>query len=325
MFFSLKKILLFLLILVTLTGNALALEIIIPEKVLVESDQILLSSIADFNEFNLNEETAVKLQKLDFGDSPKIGYQKRISHVLVDLSLQNIGLKKTDYQLVMPKYVTISRKSRVINPAEIKARVEAYLKNNLDYKLANLVIKSTRKLKAIEIADQPYQIKIASSYNLKFSNNSLPIEITQAGKSVKRIYYPFKLGVKEKFWVANHDLAYGSNLEKNDFTFKVKTVFADPADYVKDWEKNNIRQQNLAISLREGDVLSFKDLKKSLAVKWGDKLRLKLKVNSVILTTTVIARGRGGIGDQITVENIKSGYRFKAKIISATEVRMVSN
>jgi flagella basal body P-ring formation protein FlgA len=66
------------------------------------------------------------------------------------------------------------------------------------------------------------------------------------------------------------------------------------------------------------------DLKIPIAVQWGDKLRIKVSVNNINITTFVTARDRGAVGDVITVENESSGYRFKAEILSETEAKMFS-
>jgi flagella basal body P-ring formation protein FlgA len=53
--------------------------------------------------------------------------------VLVDLSIQNLGYKKSQFNLKMPATVVVSRRSIEISEAEISALVEDYLKTKLDF------------------------------------------------------------------------------------------------------------------------------------------------------------------------------------------------
>lgn len=322
-----KKLIIILTVLIfgITTFNAAAFEIKIKEKVEVSDSEIILAEIAEIRAPELSTAAVEELRNLSFKTSPNPGYQKRLSRVLVDLTIQNLGYKKAQFKLQMPGTVIVSRKSSVITEAEIAALVEDYLKSNLDFEAEQLMIESRSSLSQVEISAGDYELKIAENQNLSLPNTNIKLEVWQNGEQVRSLFYPVKINLLLEVLTANRDLKSNSKIKKSDFEIKKQSISGDPEELIRDWSEVDINNVQLSRSIKKGEVLKSSYLKIPYAVKWGQKLNLQVKVNNIHVSTFVEAKERGKIGEIITVENLNSGYQFQVEVVSPTEVKMISD
>ncbi|MFP4020037.1 MAG: flagellar basal body P-ring formation chaperone FlgA [Halanaerobium sp.] len=321
-----KKVglLLLLLILLIFSFNVSAFEILINEEEEVLSSQIKLDEIAEIKAVDLSAGELEELKNLKLEKSPAPGYKKRLTRVLVDLSIQNLGFAKNSYQLKMPKTITVSRKSKVIPAEEIKTMAENYLRENLDFSDQSIVIESNRSLADLEIGAGDYELQVAEDQNLNLPATNLKLEILQEEKIVRRIYYPVIIKLELDVYTAVRDLSPNSKLNKSDFKKEKRLISGNPENIIRDWGAEDLSNKNLSRKMQAGDILKYNNLDTPFAVSWGDKLRLTINQNNIRLSTFVLARGRGKVGDVIKVENMDSGYEFRAEIVSETEVKRLS-
>lgn len=318
------SLVLFLIILVV-SVNAAAFEIKIGSEVEVTKEQISLGEIAKIKALELSASQLEELKNLSFKKSPAPGYKKRLTRVLVDLSIKNLGYQKKQYQLKMPKTITVRRKSIVIEEAEIKAVLRKYLADNLDFKAEDFHLESKKNIKDLKIAAGNYELKISDQQKISLPNTNLKLEIWNGTQKIRQVFYPVKITLVLDVVVAKKNLSFNSNISKSDFKIEKKELSGDPKKIVSDFAELNFDNLKLIHSLAKGDILSFDDLKTPIAVKWGQKLHLKANINNVSVSTFVEAKERGKIGDIITVENLNSGYQFQVKVLSSTEVELLSD
>jgi len=310
----------FILVFLSIPSAAFQVEIGAEEN--ASSEQILLGEIAEIRNFNGSTEAMNELKGLELARSPQPGYQKKLTKVLVELSIKSLGYKSSEFNLKMPKTIIVKRSSQIITAAELKKLAEENIASYFGSQ--GLVINYQQELKDIEIAGGDYQIKTAQNYQPKLGRNNLALEVILTGKTVKRVYIPVEIGLKTEVLTAQKDLSYGTKISRSDFKQSKKLVFTDPEEIIKEWNPSLLNNKELRRSLREGSILRESDIKSPFLVKWGDSLRLRVKVNNITIDTFVTARERGKLGDLITVENDRSGKRFQAEVVSATEVRIVS-
>ncbi|TDO94486.1 flagella basal body P-ring formation protein FlgA [Halanaerobium saccharolyticum] len=322
-----KKLIIILTVLIFIitTFSAAAFEIKIEEEVEVSASEITLGQIAEIRAPELSAAAVEELKKISFKVSPNPGYQKRLSRVLVDLTIQNLGYKKDQFKLQMPGMVIVSRKSSLITEAEIFALVEDYLKSNLDFEAEQLIIESRSSLNQVKIAAGDYELKVAENQNLSLPNTNLKLEVWQNEEKVHSFYYPVKINLLLKVLTADKNLNINSRLRKSDFEVKKQVISGDPEELISDWSEIDINNVQLSRPIRKGEVLRSSYLKIPYAVKWGQKLSLQVRVNNIHVSTFVEAKERGKIGEIITVENLNSGYQFQVKVVSPTEVKMISD
>jgi flagella basal body P-ring formation protein FlgA len=305
-----------------MTNSAAAFEVVINQEEVVKSANIYLGEIAKINRFEFGEDDLNKLKNLQITNSPQPGYQKFINRVLVELSIKNLGYQSSDFSLSMPKKVVVRRKSSFIDKSAVKTFIENELKKQLQADSINLFIKELNNPDKYNIAAGDYKFQIASPSSFKFGRNNIALEIIQNKEVQKRIYYRFNLGIKRKIYQAVRDIPYNSDLNKADFKELEQVVYKNPDQIISDW--NIIQNKELKTSLKKGDYLSYKVIKNPYLVQWGDRVRIKIIKNNVQLTSYVIAKERGRMGEEITVENENSGYRFQAVVLSENEVKYIS-
>jgi flagella basal body P-ring formation protein FlgA len=322
-----KKIIIILTVLISIsiTFNAAAFELEIKKEAEVNSAEIYLGEIAEIKAGGLSESALIELENLVLKSSPNPGYQKRLSRVLVDLSIQNLGYKKSQFSLKMPATVVVSRRSSEISEAEISALVEDYLKTKLDFDSEKIIIKSRSSAPELKIAAGDYQLRVAENQDLSLPDINLKLEVWQDEKKLRSLFYPVKIELLLEVLTAAKDLKSNSKIKRSDFRIQKKIISGDPEEIIQEWSEINLANVLLARNLSKGEVLKFNNLKIPYVVKWGQKLRLKVKVNNIKLSTFVEAKERGKIGEIITVENLNSGYQFQVEVVSPTEVKMISD
>ncbi|MGP3777289.1 flagellar basal body P-ring formation chaperone FlgA [Halanaerobium saccharolyticum] len=322
-----KKIIIILTVLISIsiTFNAAAFELEIKKEAEVNSAEIYLGEIAEIKARGLSESALTELENLVLKSSPNPGYQKRLSRVLVDLSIQNLGYKKSQFSLTMPATVVVSRRSSVISEVEISALVEDYLKSKLDFAAEKIIIKSRSSAPELKIAAGDYQLRVAENQDLSLPDINLKLEVWQNGEKLRSLFYPVKIELLLEVLTAAKDLKSNSKIKRSDFRVQKKIISGDPEEIIQEWSEINLANVLLARNLSKGEVLKFNNLKTPYVVKWGQKLRLKVKVNNIKLSTFVEAKERGKIGEIITVENLNSGYQFQVEVVSPTEVKMISD
>ncbi len=321
-----KSILVLTAVIVLLTVfNAAAFQITIDRELLVESPQITLKEIAEIKAPELSAAALKELKSLTFKRSPNPGYSKRLSRVLVDLTVQNLGYQKREFKLQMPKIVVVKRKSNLIKESEIYNLVENYLKTNLDFNSDKLIIESKNSMRGIEIPAGDYQLKIAENQKLSLPNTSLKLEVWQNGEQLRSLFYPVEIKLVMKVLTAAEDLKSGTKINKSDFKLKEKSIAGDPEQIISSFSEIDFNNIELSRSLKKEEFLKFSYLKIPYAVKWGQKLNLRLNRNNIRISTVVEAKERGKIGEMITVENLNSGYQFQVEVVSPTEVKMISD
>jgi len=322
-----KKIIVFLTVILTIiiTTNTAAFEIEIQKEVEVSSAEIYLGEIAQIKAPELSDSALSELKNLVFKSSPGPGYQKRLSRVLVDLSIQNLDYKKSQFKLRMPATVIVRRRSRVITEDEISRLVKDYLKTELDFKAEDILIESKSSTHNIEIAAGDYQIKVAENQNLSLPDINLKLEIWQNDKKIRSLFYPVKVKLLLKVLTADKSLKSNSKINKSDFSIREQKISGDPTEVIQSWSEVDFNNVQLSRRLKKGEILKSNYLKTPYVVKWGQKLHLKVEVNNIKVSTFVEAKERGKIGEIITVENLNSGYQFQVEVVSPTEVKMISD
>ncbi|MEC9490339.1 MAG: flagellar basal body P-ring formation chaperone FlgA [Halanaerobiales bacterium] len=317
-----KKIILLSLILVLFSCSASAFEVSISGEESVSAEKIRLGEIARIGGFSASDGSLSELQNLELASSPQAGYSKKLSRVLVDLSIKNLGYAQTEFRLNMPKMIIVKRESQLLSAQEIESFAEEFIRAAAGGQ--DIIINQLQKLKDQKIAAGEYTITTADNFKLQYGRNNLPLFIESEGDIKKRIFYAFEFGLKTEVLTAARDISYGSRIKKRDFRLEERVLYSDPAQVIKERNSSLLGGKELKRSLRKGQLLKKDDLKIPTAVQWGDKLMIKINVNNINITTFVAARDRGAVGDLITVENESTGYRFKVEILSETEAKMLS-
>ncbi|MGM0602308.1 MAG: flagellar basal body P-ring formation chaperone FlgA [Bacillota bacterium] len=319
----LKKILLLVLLLI-FSFNVKAFEISIPQEIFVDSERIILKEAAVIDGDDLSAAELNELKNTDLGRAPLPGHRKTISQALVEISIKNLGYNNNEFSLSMPTDVSVRRNSNQVTAEKIEKAIKKQLKTRSNLNTENVLIKISRQPDPIQIPAGEYELIISDNYNLKMGQNTVALEIYQDDAQYKKIYIPVKLGVKMTVFKAKKRINHGEKINREYFEKVEDEIYSDKNNLVSQWDNEKISEQIFKRSIPAGSYLSYDDFKKPVVVRWGDKVRAIVEINNIAVSAFVTARGRGKKGDIIEVENPQTGYRFKAEIISASEVRFIS-
>ncbi|MFW5981217.1 MAG: flagellar basal body P-ring formation chaperone FlgA, partial [bacterium] len=120
-------------------------------------------------------------------------------------------------------------------------------------------------------------------------------------------------------------IAAGEKLNEDDFELLYKEVSDFQGEIIKDFDNTLVKNGVVRRRIPRQGVLTTYHLVLPIIVSPHDILQAEIISGGIKVNTQVIARQSGKKGDYITVENISSGHRFKAQIISSHLVRLVFN
>lgn len=317
-----KKFIIILFLILIISNSAAAFEVVINSEAEVDNAGLYLGEIAEIYASDLKEAELNQLKKIKISNSPQPGYQKFINRVLVELSIKDLGYQNRDFNLKMPKKVAVKRKISFIDKSAVKTFIENEILKQLQIDAENIFIEELNNPDQYKIAAGNYSFQVAFQSRFKTGRNNIALDIIQNGEVQKRIYYRFNLGIKKTIYQALRNISYNSDLKEKDFKELEKFIYKNPDQIISKWDI--IKNKKLKTSLNKGDYLSYKVIKNPYLVQWGDKVRIEIIRNNIQLRSYVTARGRGRMGDEITVENDNSGYRFQAVVVSENEVKYIS-
>lgn len=303
--------------------SAANIEITIPKDVEVKSSWITLGEIAQIE--GITGEKLSNLQSVKLDKASRPGYSRMISSQLVKLILKDKGYKTDNFLFNIPERIEVKTSSQKISVDELKEFVSDHIKNNIANSSSILNLNISFAQDEIIIPAAEYSFAVDRKRESYRGNYSVSVDILIDGSSYKRVYLNVKAEVFQRVFVAEKRIFIGDKLRRDDFTYQKKDITDISGVIITEWDNNLIKDSILARTISKGEILTESYLKKPVIIKWGDRVRAEVRVGGITVITEVKARGRGKKGDYISVENLKSGNRFKAKIINRYLVRLVRN
>lgn len=311
-----------LVLLVIYPVQAEGIVISIPDQVLVSGPRILLGDIAQIK--GVTGTGLESIGKLDLGKSPLPGYSRHLNRELIRLLLQQEGLQPGEIKLDVSRTFTVKTRSKEINSDQLLEFAKKYVKSRAAREEDKVKISFNFYPEKVIIPDTEYRLEVANNRNDRNLRGriSLPVIIKTNGERWKQIYIGMEISVNRKVYVARKDIERGGVLKKEDFELMERELNNFRGELITVWEHPLIEEGVVDRPIKQGDILTTAYLKKPFLISWGEKIRAEVIVGGVRVRTAVKACNRGKKGDYITVENLKSGERFKARVISSHLVRI---
>lgn len=313
-------ILIIFIIIFFVSANVIAVEIDIPAQVQVRGEQILLGEISQIS--GENKEIIENIKTIELAKSPLPGYSKKLSRELIRLILKNKGYDLKDIELDIPDVFTVSAKSKKIAIENVLKFAREYIKENISYGNQQIEVKINSRLNEIVIPDSDYSFAVEANKEIGLGNNSLPLIINVNGKEYKRIYLMVEVNLIKNVYIARKDLEQAQQLKREDFRLERREINDERGTLIIEWKQDFFENRVLTNPLQKGEILKEDMLKKPVVINWGDKVQALVKIGSVEIATLVSAREKGKVGDYITVENIKTGHKFKARVVNSQLVEI---
>ncbi|MFP4016863.1 MAG: flagellar basal body P-ring formation chaperone FlgA [Halanaerobiales bacterium] len=300
------------------------IDIYIPSEVEVSNSPVHLGDIAKVE--NAKENELLDINSIEVITTLLPGYSRNIYKNQIDLILRNKLKNYDNISLEMPERVNVKRSKQTLDKDYLIEKASDFIFSQLDYPEDQLELQSRHLPPNILLPDKEFELEFDLSSTSSIPGNiSLKTRVLHEGVLYRQFYMSFKLLVYEEVYIARRTIAAGEKLNEADFELLYKGVSDFQGEIIKDF--NNILVKNGVVRRRiprEG-VLTTYHLVLPIIVRPHDILQAEIISGGIKVNTQVKARESGRKGDFITVENINSEKRFKAKIISSHMVRLVFN
>jgi flagella basal body P-ring formation protein FlgA len=199
--------------------------------------------------------------------------------------------------LRVPTRVTITRKSFRLHPED----VEADIKNQLKQFCADCAFEIT----ALSLPAVPAAVPSGATWSVKIRSEipkgsfSLPLEVANDDGSKRTYWISGTLVVQRKVPVAARAIQIGEHLRAEDFTMQSKDVtFSNdvPAS------EGELLSSVAARQLSAGQIVWRSNLRRELAVKSGDIVRVMAGEDGWQVSIDGIAQSGGYIGEMVKVK-----------------------
>ena len=154
-----------------------------------------------------------------------------------------------------------------------------------------------------------------SRASLKKSSGTFSVLYTSATKERKR-FFKYLVDAKIAVYKANRSLKRGTALDEGDLSYEDK-VF-DNIRFTP-ITQNNIYGYSARRNIRDGEIITTKDIKIIPDIKRGQSLDATLYSEGVAVNFSVTAMQDGSVGEVIRVKKAHN-KSFKAKITSSSSV-----
>lgn len=323
---NLYRLLILFILMVTLVFNsgvkAGTIKIIIPEYVEVSDSRITLGDIARIE--GVEGEKLAEIASVDLGQALLPGYEREIPRELISLAIQQKGYSPASFTLHMPYKVTVKTASRRVSSDTIIAFARDYLKEKVNCPAGRVEIIPRFNPPDLIIPDRNYSLEIDLMGQQELKGNvSLRVLLKIDGQVYKRVYLGFEVKLLQEVFVAKRNIKKGERLVRDDFSIETREIGSFRGELITDFNNRLVKEGIVNIPITRGSILTSYYLIIPDIVSFGDVLKAEVIVGNIRVSTLVKARENGKKGEYILVENLKTGYRFKAQVINSHLVRVI--
>lgn len=296
--------------------------ITIPGEVEINGPSIKLGDIAVIE--GLNGDDLYHLQEIELGRAMLPGYEKRLSKGFILRAIEREGYSPASFRLLMPVRVKIRTSSRKLRGETIVSSAVNFLKKKINYSEDRVEIRPKFYPSDLILPDRDYELEI----NLTRQQNligdlSLTVVIKLDGDIYRKIYLGFEIKLLEEVYVARRTIEKGERVTKEDFVMDLRSLKGVQGETITDFNNTLVKDGTVKYPITAGSVLTTRYITRLDLIHRGDELVAEVVMGNIMVSTMVKACQNGTRDDYITVENLKTGNRFKARVVNAHLVRIV--
>jgi len=316
---TLFLVLLFLL--VNVRVRAESVRITIPEEIGISSNWITLGEIATIT--GIKGGKLEELKSIRLGKAVLPGYARQIQRAQIELHLKNEDFSLKDIKLDCPNRILVKTKSRKLSREKLVEDAKEYLNHLLEYPEDRTIISLRHNPPEILLPDRDYIIEYEFTKGGKeIGNITLQTLIKIDDLVYKRIFLSFEVLVKHQVYVAKRPLSIGERVTGDDFYLDYRGLSNYPGEIITDLDTPMVKYGVIKAPIPRGGILTTYYLNMPDIIRAGDEVQAEIIVGGIKVTTMVKARQSGKMGEYITVENVNTGYRFKAQIVNSHLVKL---
>jgi len=327
--FNIKNVLYAIIIVLVLIIPVSSTEIYLHDEVEISSSKIILGDIA---KIETDSDTIYeKLVNLELGDAPRPGYDVEMNSELVSLYIRNNGFTRSDYNIISDNNVKIKVSSQELSIETLFNKVEQVIKNKINDNIELQAIENHFNID-LELISGPGDlvtpagdIKISIAENIKRPAGRLnfPVEIYVDDNYWKRIFMTLRINYQMEVYLLASNISRNKEINKNSLIMKNAQFDFHPTELVLNLDNEIINHGVTRRNYRQGDILKISMLEYPDIISFNQEVIAEFEQGSVFVTTKVLARENGSIGDIIEVENIDTGRIIKAEVLNENRVRII--
>jgi flagella basal body P-ring formation protein FlgA len=250
----------------------------------------------------LSESTLAFLSEVRVADMPKAGESRTFTasgfEQIVRPQLDEIQ-EKTGERLTLrvPTRVTVARKAFQMRPKDVEASIRSQLRGlcgDCEFEITGL---NLPLIPASAASGGSWQIRMRSE--IPKGNFSVPVEVTSAEGSRRNYWISGTLAVRREVPVASRALQFGEKIQAQDFNIQMRdvTFSTDVGASAADFDSSVVARQVSA-----GQIIWRNSLRRELALKPGDAVKVTAGSDSWVITIDGVAQSNGYIGDLVRVK-----------------------
>lgn len=250
----------------------------------------------------LDADVLAAIQNVRLADTPKAGESRSFTAMgleqvfrqhLRDLERER-GEKLT---LRIPTRVTVVRQSFHLRPEDIQAELKR--------QMAELCSDCVFEISNLSLPALPTTVTTGSSWTLKMRHEmpkgtfSLPIEVANDDGSKRSYWISGSVTISKNVPVAGRSLQVGERMQAQDFSIQMKdiTFSTDVAA-----SESDLATSVAARQIAAGQIVWRSSLRREMAVKNGDIVKVVAGQDGWQITIDGIAQGSAYIGDSVNVK-----------------------
>lgn len=307
--------------LVPVTGKASGhkeLSITVRSSSITAGKMIKLADIADIKGRGKFLE---KIEALEITRAPRPGKKRRIQGSVIASKLENaFPLLGKTAQVYIPEAIVVERRSQVISESALKKLFHDYIAGRArgrTFKISEFRIKGGRHY---ALGPVRFMVDERGQTDIK-GRVTLSITVKVPSEKDGRIYLSGWVDVFDWIVCVNRDVSRGEFIGRGDLCLKEINLSRIPDGVLYRVEDGigNLARTNIEKGRYLRDVL----IEKPPLVRKGETVKMFIRSGLLTVTSTGISREDGTLGDQITVENARSGKNVTARVVDKRTVEIL--
>jgi flagellar basal body P-ring formation protein FlgA len=249
-----------------------------------------------------DDELLEVIRPLRLADAPSAGESRSFTGIGIEEAFRpHLAAleKKAGGRIVLrvPARITVVRKTFELRSADVEMAIKENLKRFCD--------ECEFEITALNLPIIPLAQRVGGAWQIRMrddmprGNFSIPVEVTRADGVKNSYWITGNLSVRKSVPVSMRALQAGEKVQPEDFTMQVRdiTFATDVAPAISDFEASNMARQ-----IGAGQIIWKSSLRRELALKSGDAVKVTAGGDVWQITIEGVAQSSGYIGDQVRVK-----------------------
>lgn len=269
----------------------------VTELELAKTD-ILLSDIVVSK--GLSRTALEKFRAIRLADAPRSGESREFTSDVVASSIREDleGVEASTgehYDIRIPSRVTVTKRRAGLDAGALRAQLTAAFRASC----------AECEFEILGLSAPAAKLPEGATWNLRTraelpkGSFSYPIEVSVGDVPTQTLWVSGQLVVRRQVPVAAHEIAAGTRIAQEDLVTQLKDVtFASDVPV----STSELSSGVAARTLNAGEIVYHSSLRRDLAVKFGDIVKVETASADWSISLDGVAQSQGYIGDQIKVK-----------------------